>query len=179
MARLAQTLYICGGLRVNGMLRVYKTLYNLMQPVTLFAIRHIRRELESLCAFFRGAEHSAFYKITRGARDFLCREIARSGGFYPTLCRAWWSNVGDPSTRDVGVPERERYHARLAPRDAAERLGYELDVGTVGSATQKTLPRGSLGTTPTSPSMASTRCLTMASPSPVPPISRERPGSTR
>ena len=44
---------------------------------------------------------------------------------------------------------------------------------------QKIDPCGLAGSTPTCPSIASARCLTIASPRPVPPTSRERPLSTR
>lgn len=45
--------------------------------------------------------------------------------------------------------------------------------------TQKIEPVPCAGSTPTVPPMAAIRVFTMASPSPVPPSSRERPASTR
>ena len=51
--------------------------------------------------------------------------------------------------------------------------------GAAGSVTVKVVPSPTALSTVTRPAMASTRCLTMDSPSPVPPRSRERPVSTR
>jgi exopolyphosphatase / guanosine-5'-triphosphate,3'-diphosphate pyrophosphatase len=50
---------------------------------------------------------------------------------------------------------------------------------TLGSVKVKAAPLPSSLSTDTAPPMASTRCLTMERPSPVPPTSRERPESTR
>jgi len=48
-----------------------------------------------------------------------------------------------------------------------------------GRLKRKVEPLPGVLSTPTSPPMASTRFFTMDRPRPVPPISRERPGSTR
>lgn len=66
------------------------------------------------------------------------------------------------------------------PRDYPDTLaslrGAESHSGNVN---QKVEPKPTRLSTPTSPPMASTKCFTIESPSPVPPMSRERPESTR
>ena len=62
--------------------------------------------------------------------------------------------------------------ARICPRT---RRFYAI----AGSVNQKVLPRPGVLSTPIAPPIVSTRCLTIERPSPVPPMSRERPLSTR
>lgn len=53
------------------------------------------------------------------------------------------------------------------------------DSPNLGMVTQNTEPWGRADFIPTWPFIAAAKCLTMAKPRPVPPIARERPGSTR
>jgi hypothetical protein len=117
-------------------------------------------------AFLRyGAEHvKRRMEEDRRARE--ARRIAKAPPGPGTLCEpvAPWR----PGPVAAAAPSRPP--ARAAPWC---RPPY-----AAARRTQKRDPSGPLST-PTSPLIAWTRCFTMARPRPVPPCSRERPGSTR
>src|SRR5262249_2149607 len=70
-------------------------------------------------------------------------------------------------------------HAQLLVEFLVGVRGHGGILPAAGSRSQKVLPDGSFGSTPTSPFMLSTRCFTIEGPRPVPPASRERLGSAR
>lgn len=65
------------------------------------------------------------------------------------------------------------------PRDYATARAELLSTSARFSVNENVVPWLSLLSTSTVPPMASTKCLTIERPSPVPPTSRERPASTR
>jgi hypothetical protein len=80
----------------------------------------------------------------------------------------------------VDEPDRVRRGEPLPGAAFAHRCeAIAFCAAGFGSSSQNVEPRGSFGSTPTSPPMLSTRCFTIDSPSPVPPASRERLGSAR
>ena len=84
--------------------------------------------------------------------------------------------LSDPQTlaRDMVV---EVEHTTLGP---VKTLGLPVKFSrTPGKVTRKMDPPPGLSVTATSPRIAPTRCFTMDRPKPVPPISRDRPASTR
>jgi hypothetical protein len=66
--------------------------------------------------------------------------------------------------------------AKLLFEVAARECGHQ---GPPGSRSQKMLPCGRFGSTPTLPCIDSVRCFTIERPRPVPPASREREESAR
>lgn len=69
---------------------------------------------------------------------------------------------------------------RRKPRTRGRRRrGGTYGAASARSTIQNIDPRGETSSAPTWPPIASTRCLTMARPRPVPPTPRERPESTR
>ena len=99
----------------------------------------------------------------------------------------------DHAAREVVVVVGERLHRErdlllAAAAHAAQPLAQRAQLGLeflarvrghdapLGNRNQKMLPVGAFGSTPTSPLMLSTRCLTIERPRPVPPVSRERLG---